>query len=299
MKTGRLSEQEKEVVKTMREEGNGYNEIARVLNCKKDRVRAWGKSKGLGGFNKKANSNPENALTVFIDNLRKKTNGTMEYISGYKDCDSKVLLRCLKCGEEITKSAQFARKEKKLICNGCIAIARKHREEAEQREREQQRAKAQQEKKEAEARAMEAKRKAMLTECQECGEIFQAERFGKKYCSYKCQQRKASRDKETKRRHNLRDSDDTDYSITLPKLIKRDKNKCHICGGVCDREDYKQQGKVFIAGNNYPSIDHVYPISKGGAHTWDNIKLAHRSCNSVKSNSDIYRNEDGQLSMAL
>lgn len=33
----------------------------------------------------------------------------------------------------------------------------------------------------------------------------------------------------------------------------------------------------------YPSIDHIIPVSHGGTHTWDNVELAHRYCNGVKS----------------
>ena len=40
---------------------------------------------------------------------------------------------------------------------------------------------------------------------------------------------------------------------------------------------------VFMAGNDYPTIDHIKPISKGGTHTWDNVQLAHFHCNSIKS----------------
>jgi 5-methylcytosine-specific restriction endonuclease McrA len=33
-----------------------------------------------------------------------------------------------------------------------------------------------------------------------------------------------------------------------------------------------------------PTVDHVIPITKGGKHEWENVKLAHRSCNARKSN---------------
>ncbi|MDT2396282.1 HNH endonuclease [Enterococcus avium] len=29
-------------------------------------------------------------------------------------------------------------------------------------------------------------------------------------------------------------------------------------------------------------MDHVIPISKGGTHSWDNVRLAHRHCNAIK-----------------
>jgi len=75
-----------------------------------------------------------------------------------------------------------------------------------------------------------------------------------------------------------------DRDITLEKLYNRSAGICALCGRHCDYEDYIFNGSVFIAGNNYPSIDHIKPLSKGGSHTWDNIQLAHKRCNSVKSN---------------
>ena len=38
----------------------------------------------------------------------------------------------------------------------------------------------------------------------------------------------------------------------------------------------------------------MIPIAKGGTHTWDNIQLAHRHCNSIKSDKFI-ENDKGQL----
>ena len=46
----------------------------------------------------------------------------------------------------------------------------------------------------------------------------------------------------------------------------------------------QDENNSFIAGNDYPSIDHIIPISKGGQHTWDNVQLAHMICNSIKNN---------------
>ena len=50
--------------------------------------------------------------------------------------------------------------------------------------------------------------------------------------------------------------------------------------------EYTIRGNKFIAGNYYPSIDHVIPLSKGGIDTWNNVRLSHRICNSLKSDSE-------------
>ena len=76
-----------------------------------------------------------------------------------------------------------------------------------------------------------------------------------------------------------------DSDITLDGLLRRDGCACHICGGLCDVYDFIKTDKAFIAGNNYPSIDHVIPLAKGGLHSWDNVKVAHRICNSLKGDS--------------
>lgn len=69
-----------------------------------------------------------------------------------------------------------------------------------------------------------------------------------------------------------------DKEVTLKKLIDRDKGICQICGRPINTED--KNGCV--AGDDYPSIDHVIALSKGGGHTWDNVQLAHKRCNAIK-----------------
>lgn len=69
-----------------------------------------------------------------------------------------------------------------------------------------------------------------------------------------------------------------DSTITLRALYKRDDGICQICGKPTNPEDIKN-GHI---GRLYPTIDHIYPVSKGGNHTWDNVQLAHMYCNSGK-----------------
>lgn len=81
-----------------------------------------------------------------------------------------------------------------------------------------------------------------------------------------------------------------DNSITLKKLIERDKGICQICGQPIDEKDIKGRH----IRSKYPTLDHIIPLSKGGTHTWDNIQLAHMKCNGGKCNKLTYtvKNEE-------
>ena len=76
-----------------------------------------------------------------------------------------------------------------------------------------------------------------------------------------------------------------DWTVNLQDLIERDGGVCALCGEPVDANDYIMDGETFIAGNNYPSVDHIIPLSRGGCHTWNNVQLAHRVCNSRKGNA--------------
>lgn len=71
---------------------------------------------------------------------------------------------------------------------------------------------------------------------------------------------------------------DYDNSITLKSVITRYDGICQICGKPVDLSDIKN-GHI---KRNYPTVDHIIPLSKGGSHTWDNIQLAHMACNAGK-----------------
>ena len=134
-------------------------------------------------------------------------------------------------------------------------------------------------------------------ECAICGETFESVRCTAMYCSVRCKRKsKAIRHPDIKRERRkiskrLREARATkngkvDYSITLSRLTERDQGVCQLCGLPVDERDYVYVGDTFIAGNNYPSIDHITPLSKGGVHQWDNVQLAHRICNSIKCDNE-------------
>ena len=62
-------------------------------------------------------------------------------------------------------------------------------------------------------------------------------------------------------------------------VYERDGYVCQICDESTDP----------TAGPNddlFPSLDHIVPQSKGGAHTPDNLRTAHRVCNARRGNRD-------------
>lgn len=136
--------------------------------------------------------------------------------------------------------------------------------------------------------------------CVECGEEFASTRAGKKHCSKLCARRRGDHNKELKRRTRLIENGRVDWNVTLDRLIKRDKNVCHVCGGKCNKKDKRtDENGTIICGNEYPSVDHLQAVANGGTHTWDNVKLSHRHCNTMKRDLDVYENQSGQMVLAI
>ena len=91
---------------------------------------------------------------------------------------------------------------------------------------------------------------------------------------------------EKRRKGKITKLDRLDNDITLPLLYNRDKGICKICGLKCNWNDIESKNNYSIVGANYPSIDHIKPISRGGSHTWDNVQLAHHQCNAIKNDKE-------------
>lgn len=58
-------------------------------------------------------------------------------------------------------------------------------------------------------------------------------------------------------------------------IVARAKPACHLCGLAIDFQLKNPDPMSFV-------IDHVVPLAKGGADTIENVRAAHRSCNSKK-----------------
>lgn len=124
--------------------------------------------------------------------------------------------------------------------------------------------------------------------CVECGNVFGTTNQSKMYCSVRCNNKHQNRNKELARRFKVYKNGFVDKDISLEKLIIRDDNTCHLCLDECCVEDHviTKEGH-FIVGYRYPSIDHVVAIANGGTHTWDNVRLAHHYCNTIKRDNKI------------
>ena len=125
--------------------------------------------------------------------------------------------------------------------------------------------------------------KPKLIRCKECGKEFVPE-FGEKrssFCSDKCMRKWCNKQGNYNREMRLRGAL-VDKDITLKRVAQRDKDICYLCGHPVDWNDYSDISGNFLVGPNYPSVEHVIPIAKGGKHAWNNVRLAHCHCNSLK-----------------
>lgn len=199
-----------------------------------------------------------------------------EYMGGYTNTDGYVRVRCLKCGAVFERSMVSVRHLKPIHCPGCAELEKEEQQKAEEAKRiqaKQERLRVAEEKK----REAEAKRRAKLHKCPVCGELTTRP----KYCSATCSHKASNTSRDAKRRIKIKNAM-VDKDITIERLYERDNGICYLCGCVCDWDDKVTKGETVICGDMYPSIDHVVPLSKGGSHSWQNVKLAHRICNTLK-----------------
>lgn len=80
-----------------------------------------------------------------------------------------------------------------------------------------------------------------------------------------------------------------DNGISWRSIGHRDGWICHLCGWIVQQN----------AGTAYEpfgaTVDHVIPLAKGGAHTWDNVALAHRRCNTSRGAKDLEFADDNEF----
>ncbi len=281
-------------VKELRLQGLCSVEIAEICNKRVRHIRAIAKTIGMPFTAEEAEKSHELGLRkkygTYEDRI-KKTKEYIEthhpdwiYVSGGTIGDADMLtLKCKECGSTSKYSAITLRSKKcTMLCLNCKA--EKKKQQATQKEKEralQKRVRLQEKEKRFWQQSFD---QLSLKTCPKCGQFFYGNR---KYCSAKCAQRANNAWTKDKRLRTIKYKL-IDRDIDVHKLYDRDQGICWLCGEKCDFSDHTldERGN-FIVGQNYPSIDHVKPLSKGGQHSWDNVKLAHHYCNTLKSNKTV------------
>lgn len=294
----------------LRNDNVSYKVIAEQLGYKRDTIKHYCQKNDIRGT---VNNSLETREQEYIKRFNEMF-PDFEYISGYETYHSKIKVRCKICGHI---QVRHANNKSYMKCDNCVKLERNERLKAKEIE------KANRVRKENEytettciecgkifSRCGNAQkycsdecynnahsiRQILIKECVECGQKFETYHNGNLYCSDKCRNKRANRIKTVSKDKRIRRNGKIDYSISLKKLYKRDKGICYICGKECNPKDIKMTEEgYYIAGDNYPSIDHVMPIAKGGTHTWNNVRLAHRYCNMIKSDNIIYQEDNRQF----
>lgn len=215
----------------------------------------------------------------FAEKVRQKSNGVWEYAGGFTSTDGHFKARCPKCGAEKDFACSTIRTEtfSRTSCANCRRIARETA------------AKLRKAQLEVEKNQVTGEQLGFEI-CKQCGALFVPEGSRKKFCSAECGLKYHNSRREHHAIRQKRKTEQTvDKDITLEKLFERDGGKCYLCGHICDWDDCKIIDGVFIAGGKYPSVEHIVPLSKGGEHSWNNVKLACRRCNSVKRDQSPFK----------
>jgi 5-methylcytosine-specific restriction endonuclease McrA len=134
-------------------------------------------------------------------------------------------------------------------------------------------------------KAKERLQKIQTKECTECGTEFESIRSRTLTCSSECSRIRKNRVKSQRDSKRLNANNIIDKDISLRILYKRDHGICYICNEKCNPHDRVVDSTGGSVGPDYPTIDHIVPLARGGKHAWDNVKLAHHQCNSLKGDA--------------
>ena len=273
----------------MRRNGMGYSEIAHAIGA--DRKNIAKTCKRLGVEYTEAESAERDGKNPITEAEAKKRfearRPDFEYVSGYKNNKSQVRIRCRTCGCEFDCIYLRCHQPAGIRCPGC-ENARK--EAAKEAAAAKVRFKADWKEFARNVGRFKDFSQISMRACVKCGSLYLPACDTQRYCSDTCSRRaheKRSRSASDAKRRARMKVIRYDTGITLEDVYDRDHGVCWLCGELCQWEDsWSDERGNFIAGNRYPSIDHVKALANGGSHTWDNIRLAHRICNTLKGIKD-------------
>lgn len=272
----------KDQIIELRKQGFLYPEIVSALGCSYDYVKDISRENDLG-YSKDELAKRSGNFKPYKDWQRTVDDyyggpGIAEVIEQHRSSNGEmeITVRCLKCGD-VKKLSSCTLRHKNLQgrCLKCQMNQTQKKKVSERFEREWR----------EEYQCHSNGRQMKIRLC-ECGAVIPLDKHGGVTLCDDCrtqhelaQKRKDNKKHDIKRRHELKGGD---WTINLEELFERDHGLCYLCNRECDWSDYEIRDGAFIAGNNYPSIDHVVPLAKGGQHKWENVRLACRLCNSLK-----------------
>jgi 5-methylcytosine-specific restriction endonuclease McrA len=122
----------------------------------------------------------------------------------------------------------------------------------------------------------------LSAKCVECGVSFRywgnpENTQRRRTCGKQCGTKRARRLENRRRRARLRAVERVPYDDL--SIFERDGWYCRICSGPTRRE-----ARGSVSDPAAPTIDHIVPLSKGGADAPWNVQCAHRGCNARKGN---------------
>lgn len=77
------------------------------------------------------------------------------------------------------------------------------------------------------------------------------------------------------------------WRLNRRKKLYKTQKRCHWCKVEFDEPIDYTEGRGYprwIAGQNYPTIEHIVPLSEGGTNSNPNTTLACLACNSGRNN---------------
>ncbi len=122
--------------------------------------------------------------------------------------------------------------------------------------------------------------------CNGCGVRFLAKRVDSKFCSLVCfwswfsktPKRQADMRTTSRKREAIKRGASTAERVDAVVVFARDGWRCQLCGAETPKSKLGKRSEP-----RAPTVDHIVPLSRGGAHSYRNVQCACLSCNLKKS----------------
>jgi len=118
-------------------------------------------------------------------------------------------------------------------------------------------------------------------ECAYCSNPFViplSENAANMYCSSRCYNKSSKKVSGNPKKRAAHYNVEYEY-INYRRVFDVDDWRCYICGVKTQKDN--------IYADDAAELDHVIPLSKGGPHTYDNVRCSCRKCNGDKHDSII------------